>query len=294
MENTSRDRIPMLKDIINDSEIRGCIIAMLENVFNCLEIPENKISEIINNVLVLAGKYKQSEYERNIHKLLARRNILDKIPKKLENRAKTVFRQIRKYIKGDVVDIGCGDGRIGELIPKKLGYSVKLCDVYKHSHISETELVFKSIKSGKIPFKEKFDTTLLLTVLHHSNNPTDTLKEAIRVTKKGGRILIIESVFGVDGKELSQNKKSHAKQFFGISYEKQRLVNIFFDHFYNRCIHYNKDSKKKVNVPFNFKTPEQWKKFFEQYGLVHENIIHLGIDQPAVPEYHTLHVLRKV
>ena len=292
MKNTSGDRMPMLKDIVNDSETRGCIIAMLGNVFGYIGISNKRKEEIINSVLDFAGKYEQDEYEKNVHMLLAREKVLNKIPKKLANRAEAVFKQIRKYIKGDIVDIGCGDGRIGEMIAKNPEYSVKLCDVYKHSHIPETGLVFKSIKSSKIPFKEQFDTVLLLTVLHHSNSPTDTLKEAIKVTKQGGRIIVIESVYGVDGKLLS-NKREQTKYFFKLSYEKQRLVNMFFDHFYNRCIHYNKNPSLKVNVPFNFKTPEQWKEFFEYHGLAQERIVHLGIDQPTVPEYHTMHVLRK-
>jgi hypothetical protein len=47
-------------------------------------------------------------------------------------------------------------------------------------------------------------------------------------------------------------------------------------------------------VPFNFNTPKDWEKEFSKYGLKQEMIIHLGLDQPTAPEYHTLQVLRKV
>jgi len=76
--------------------------------------------------------------------------------------------------------------------------------------------------------------------------------------------------------------------------EQQRKVNIFFDHFYNRVLHYSKDAKTKVNIPFNFNAPNNWEKIFAKCGLKQETIIHLGLDQPTVPEYHTLHILRKV
>ena len=77
-----------------------------------------------------------------------------------------------------------------------------------------------------------------------------------------------------------------------ITPEQQRRVNIFFDHFYNRVIHYSTDPNSKVNVPYNFNTPERWKKEFADAGLEEEKVVHLGVDQPTVPEYHTLHVLR--
>ena len=79
-----------------------------------------------------------------------------------------------------------------------------------------------------------------------------------------------------------------------LSAEQQRKINIFFDHFYNRVLHYSKDAKTKVNVPFNFNTPANWEKVFAEFGLKQEGLVHLGLDQPTVPEYHTLHVLKKV
>ena len=48
----------------------------------------------------------------------------------------------------------------------------------------------------------------------------------------------------------------------------------------------------KANIPFNFNTPDGWKMIFEDNGFKQEKVIHLGVDQPIVPEYHTLHILR--
>ena len=46
-------------------------------------------------------------------------------------------------------------------------------------------------------------------------------------------------------------------------------------------------------MPFNFCTPGGWKMFFEDLGLEQERVVYLGNDQLTVPEYHTLHVLKK-
>ena len=175
------------------------------------------------------------------------------------------------------MDLGCGDGKVGELLSKQ-NLEVTLADIYEHEHVNSTGLRFLE----KVPLGEKYDLTLLLTVLHHSEDPLITLKEAKKLTKKSGRIIVIESVYGVE-----------IGDFGKLSSEQQRLTNVFFDHFYNRVIHYSDDPNKKVSVPFNFQTPTEWKKTFEDVGLVQIGFEELGIDQPIVPEYHTLHVLEK-
>ncbi len=185
---------------------------------------------------------------------------------------------------------------MAELIAKNREQQVTLTDVYEHEHVKETQLKFRIFKQGeKAPFaNNEFDNTLNITVYHHCNDPLDSIKDECRVTKKNGRMIVIESVYGVKGKELPATTQENTKSYLSLTPEQQRKVNIFFDHFYNRVLHYSKDAKTKVNVPFNFNTPNNWRKIFAECGLRQETIIHLGIDQPMVPEYHTLHILRKI
>jgi hypothetical protein len=119
--------------------------------------------------------------------------------------------------------------------------------------------------------------------MHHSNFPYQTLDDAMRLTKPGGRVIVIESVYGIDDET----------RFGRLNHEEQRLSNIFFDHFYNRVIHYSEDESKKVPVPFNFQTPGEWNRTLEQSGGKQIALVQLGIDQPTVPEYHTLHVVAR-
>lgn len=128
-------------------------------------------------------------------------------------------------------------------------------------------------------------------MLHHSDDPVHTLKEAHRVTKAGGRVIVIESVFGPDARVLDKSQRLDAKEYLGLNASEQRLANVFFDHFYNRVIHYSENPQEKVNVPYHFNTPAAWKQLFEKNGFRQIHVQHLGVDQPAVPEYHTLHVL---
>ena len=142
-------------------------------------------------------------------------------------------------------------------------------------------------KKGKTKFDDnEFDTVLLLTVLHHSENPLQAVKEAVRVAKPGGRLIVIESVYGI--KKHSCKK---FKCFFGLGAKQQKRIIGFFDHFTNRVIYYY-SKKQKASVPLNFYTIPEWKKIFEKNYLEIEKILELGFDQPSVPEYHALFVLR--
>lgn len=287
-----------IKEVLKDKKVKNAINLMLLPVLKYFGVPSKKANEIIKECLRIAETYsKLSEYEETAHSILEKERVASRIPDKLTARARLIYKQINPYVlNGKLLDYGCGDGKVGELIAnsnKKI--NVILTDIYKHNHVKDTMLKFKLFKQGKnSPFKDnEFNTILVLTVYHHSSNPFQSIKDSYRLAKPQGRVLIIESVYGVTGKELSQKEKTKAKSYLLLNKEQQRMTNIFFDHFYNRVIHYNKNPKKKVNVPFNFNTPENWKKIFEKQGFKQEKVIHLGIDQSAVPEYHTLHILVK-
>lgn len=285
--NYFEQSIPSFGEIVRSRQIRDYLMKQMHLVFK--EMGMQQSHEIIENVFRLAESCGSGmAYERHAHELMVSHGITSMfVSEKLGDRATLIYSQIKDFFKGKrILDLGCGDGKVGELISKQ-GYHVTLADVYEHPYISRTGLRFVEFEQGdSVAATEKFDTTLLLTVLHHSSVPIETFAEARRLTSKNGRIIVIESVYGV-------NEKQDVSNLFGkLSYEQQRYVNIFLDHFYNRVIHYSKDPANKVNVPFNFCTPIQWKEIFEKHATVQEEEIHLGIDQPLVPEYHTLHVLR--
>jgi len=296
MKNWLELDIPSMKEILEDREISAVVGEMLGNVLCHLGISGEKNSGLIGRILLLAKGESLLDYELYAHTLLEEFKVTSLIPAKLVNRAELAFSQVLPFVNaGRILDFGCGDGRIGLLLSKK-GNDVVLADIYKNSNIDATSLPFALFNPSKnVPFEDNsFDTTLALTVFHHCSNPLHAIRDVHRVTKKGGKAIVIESVYGVT-KEMTGGKiGKNAENYLLLDAEKQRKVNIFFDHFYNRVIHYSTSEKSKVNVPFNFNTPAGWKKVFEKEGFAEEKAIHLGVDQPAVPEYHTLHVLRKL
>lgn len=283
-----------IKDVLVDREIEAVIQQMRRDVFRHLGMSDEKSDTVMDECLNFARSYGNvTEYEQSAHAVLAREGITEAIPEKLVERARIMHGQIKPHLlAGSVLDLGCGDARLAQMLAQD-GFTPQLADVYENPNVANTGMPFKLLgQSEAVPFDDnQFDNTLLLTVLHHSDNPEQVLHEARRVTRPDGKVIVIESVYGVNGQELSPARRAQVQQYLALTPEQQRRVNIFFDHFYNRVIHYTDDPNQKVNVPFNFNTPEMWKQIFERAGLKQEQIVHLGVDQPAVPEYHTLHVL---
>ncbi len=183
----------------------------------------------------------------------------------LRNRSKKIFSQVRPFIEKEsmVLDLGCGDGKVGELAASELGCKVTLMDVVNYHR---TSLPFHRYNGRETRFRdEQFDHVLLVTVLHHSDDPIKVMSEALRVASKS--VIVIESVY------------------FN---EPHRIANSFFDWFYNRVLN-NPD----INVPLNFLPPKAWVALFNELGGDVKQMEHLGIDIPVVPEWHTLFVVGK-
>lgn len=297
MKNAFGLPIPTIKEIITDPDVKSTVSSMLLDVLTYLGLPNSKAKTLIDQCLQAAKDYSKLEtYEEAANNILATEQVMQRIPQKLTERAELMYSQIAPYLlPGKLLDYGCGDGQVSELITKNRGLAVTLTDVYEHCHIKAAGLPFALFKQGKKTVfpDDEFENVLALTVFHHSSNPVESLKDVARLTKTGGRVLVIESVYGVDGKQLPAEKQKKIATYLSLSAEQQRIVNVFFDHFYNRIIFYNPDPDAKVNVPFNFYTPDNWLQLFGEQRLEQERVVHLGLDQPLAPEYHTLHVLRK-
>lgn len=283
MNNKTKTLDVKLENKNSDNYIRKTLVSVL----SALNIPSAQ--DIADKILQEFHSYRNlGDYEANAHKILENSGLTPQIlSQRLDERAEKVYSQIEQYLpkKGSLLDLGCGDGRIGKLIADRKGLEVTLADVYKHQDIDRTGLEFVMVNpDGGIPAaNKKYNDVIALTILHHCDNPINTIQEGKRVTKNDGKIIVIESVYG----------RKDDTDFGKLSAEKQKLACVFFDHFYNRIMHYNEDPAKKVNVPRNFNTSSGWEIIFNQNGLKQEAVRYLGIDQPLVPEYHVLYVLKK-
>lgn len=86
-----------------------------------------------------------------------------------------------------IIDVGAGNGLIGEMLAVKNGASVVLLDVIDWNLSS---LSMRLFDGRKIPFPDKhFDLALLVDVLHHTPHDAELLGDALRVARS---VMVIE------------------------------------------------------------------------------------------------------
>jgi SAM-dependent methyltransferase len=103
---------------------------------------------------------------------------------------------IRRYVQLEgscLLDIGCGIGayvrRFGDFTPRAYGIDIDLQRVQRGA-IGGVPGLCAGV-SESLPFRDgAFDAVLLNEVIEHVRDDRETLREALRVTRKGGRVII--------------------------------------------------------------------------------------------------------
>ncbi len=105
-----------------------------------------------------------------------------------------------------VLDAGCGAGRnsywplvYGAKEVVAFDFDKKTIAVAKRnlSRFKNVKIEYKSIYD--ISYRNKFDISLAIGVIHHLQNPKQAVKKLVTATKKGGRVLLW--VYGYEGNE---------------------------------------------------------------------------------------------
>jgi len=131
-----------------------------------------------------------------------------------------------------IVDIGSGNGLVAYLLQNK-GFDITAVDVEDHAVLEEIKT---TVYDGQnLPFKNRqFDVALLLTVLHHTDDPVVVLRETARVAKK---IVIIEDVYRNNLQKI-------------LTFAMDTLVNLGHS-----------------NMTYQNRSVVQWKSIFKDLGL---------------------------
>jgi glycosyltransferase involved in cell wall biosynthesis/ubiquinone/menaquinone biosynthesis C-methylase UbiE len=91
---------------------------------------------------------------------------------------------------GKLLDIGCGDGQLRLHLPKGVDYFG--CDALAHEKLGK-EFLFTKAAAERLPYAdETFDSVVFYAVLIHVLNVDQSLSEAARVLKPGGRLYLQE------------------------------------------------------------------------------------------------------
>lgn len=120
--------------------------------------------------------------------------LLHGLPAIMRYRALGKWRRIRPHLSlpGQILDLGAGEGYVGGGAAAEPGNVVVLADVVDFNRMPMPLVLYDG---HHLPFEpDTFDTTLLIFVLHHAENPEGVLREVRRVTRAGGRVAVLESV----------------------------------------------------------------------------------------------------
>ena len=104
--------------------------------------------------------------------------------------------QTGQFVGRRVLDVGCGEGLDAKMIGK---YATSVVGIDVNASISwkkleNKKLLFKLADAHRLPFKKGvFDGVFIKDVLHHVERPKQVLSEIKRVTKKEGRVIIVEA-----------------------------------------------------------------------------------------------------
>jgi demethylmenaquinone methyltransferase/2-methoxy-6-polyprenyl-1,4-benzoquinol methylase len=96
---------------------------------------------------------------------------------------------LEEFKKDDVVlDLGGGTGRISQ----NLECTVVVCDISFPMLRRARAKGMRGVRAdaSRLPFKKAFTKIIIVDALHHFRNREDTLREAARVLRRGGTLLI--------------------------------------------------------------------------------------------------------
>jgi|TARA_B100000959_G_C14938099_1_gene606609 SAM-dependent methyltransferase len=103
----------------------------------------------------------------------------------------SVWANISKFIKGQVLDIGGSNGQLLDCMKKiEAGSIVDIAPItLKKAQLKGYKAIYSDMHH--LPFVDKsFDTVLLINTLEHSSNPLQLLHEVKRVLKNEGKVIL--------------------------------------------------------------------------------------------------------
>ncbi len=275
-----------LFEALSQEDIFRLVFDDLRVTFGFLGCSRVKADALVTDILIsLRDSFRLSVTEMGLRNLLGRtmvgqhQPILEVLREKMADRASLIFLQTSRFFKLNekIVDWGCGDGQVTNLIHRHISTAVEGYDVrdYKAPGV---EARIETFNGRFVPVRnEFFDAGLMTNVAHHEANNILILKELARIIKPGGRLVVIETVPIEDDP---------------IQFERTFVL----DYVYNRIF---QSAEANVPVPGTYETEAGWVKRFDEVGFdlmpttadLQQNPLPLGYDQELIRDWHTLLVL---
>lgn len=162
-----------------------------------------------------------------------------------------LFNNHKKYLKGKILDFGCGDGFFAEIVFGKKRIDAGLDIENSRAVTAKKNKIYKKIvyyDGEKIPFsKAYFSTVISNCVLEHIPNLNQSLKEIKRVLKPGG--YFITSVMTDKWEDYLVGRKILGKKYLQIMRKKQEHYNLLTVKQWNNI--FNKIGLKTIkSIPY--------------------------------------------
>ena len=105
------------------------------------------------------------------------------------------YKKIAPYIKGDVLDLGCGNALVLSKYGSNITYycgierSAEAVDRLKHQYPA-VSFISRDLDCERLEINRKFDCVLMIALIEHLFNQKFVMDEISRVLKPGGIVLI--------------------------------------------------------------------------------------------------------
>ncbi len=192
------------------------------------------------------------------------------LTEKIESRSRIIYEQIKPFlegVKGLVIDFGCGNGIVAQLLHDGIGLDIEGYDVVKYSSpdITIPTQLFDGATVRVV--NRTFEAAVVTNVLHHEENNEQILLELTRIVRR--RLVIIETV----------------PDLVPVTEMNSELCRVFWnDYLYNRLF----CPGAGIPVPGTYDTPQGWEERLKTLGWILVQSTDLGVDQPIIRDRHHL------
>lgn len=125
-----------------------------------------------------------------------------------------LYPRLSRWLRGRVLDVGCGIGDFLRFRPGTVGVDINPGTV---AFCKEQGLPARTMEPDQLPFGEReFDGVMLDNVLEHIENPRPLLDEIARVVVPGGRLIV-----GVPGRRGYASDADHK-----VFYDRRQLERV--------------------------------------------------------------------
>lgn len=138
----------------------------------------------------------------------------------------SVIEEMRRAKRGRVLDAGSGQGFVAAQLVR-MGFDVHSCDIIKPRKLLKKIKFKKADLNENLPYeKNNFDYLVAIEVLEHLENPHHFIREARRVLKRGGELILttpnVTNIFSrikffLNGEFFTFGKKERASLYGHIT-----------------------------------------------------------------------------